>query len=372
MTYSIDEASEKIIRAGHELTASGLIARTWGNISARISPTQFIITPSGKSYESLKPEDLVIVNIEDGEAPDASGKPSGEKGVHAEAYRLRPDVGFVIHTHQNYATALSVLGRQFHINKLNPKIRKILGPFIPTARYGMSSTKKLADNIAFSINKYPQAKSVLMACHGTVCMGRDYEDAFEIARTLEMVCKAKFRQIVQSDYPKGADSKPYADYEKTVLHRQIHEEYDQHYLTFENEKIGCLIETDAPYIKKMSSYGKNMRVFVDDLAQMAGTTIRCLPPDASEKEIAGALTGSAGAVLIKDRGAICAAGNEEDAEAVVMVLDKGCRAALLDRVISQTKDVRKATPVSRIGGAIEHAFYVAKYSKLKDAEDETC
>ena len=64
MAYELQEARELVIRAGLELSESGLIARTWGNISARISDTQFVITPSGRAYEDLTPDQIVITNIE--------------------------------------------------------------------------------------------------------------------------------------------------------------------------------------------------------------------------------------------------------------------------------------------------------------------
>ena len=112
MEYNLTQAKEEVIRAGRELLESGLIARTWGNISARISDSRFVITPSGLSYDSLTPDDIVEVDIEDC-AWEGDVKPSSEKGVHAAAYRQRPDVHFVLHTHQDYATALSVLGRDY-------------------------------------------------------------------------------------------------------------------------------------------------------------------------------------------------------------------------------------------------------------------
>ena len=66
MIFSIEEAKEFVIKAGLELLSAGLVARTWGNISARISDTQFVITPSGRSYDSLTKDDIVVVNIADG------------------------------------------------------------------------------------------------------------------------------------------------------------------------------------------------------------------------------------------------------------------------------------------------------------------
>ena len=146
MYYSEKEAKDKVIEAGLELLSSGLIARTWGNISARISEEEFVITPSGRTYDSLTPDDIVTVRISDG-SYTGDIRPSSEKGVHAAAYRKRPEAGFVIHTHQEYASALSVLGYVFKVNPAAGTDSSCLGEDVPTARYGMSSTKKLTRSV---------------------------------------------------------------------------------------------------------------------------------------------------------------------------------------------------------------------------------
>ena len=105
MAYSREEAAELIIKAGYALVEKGLIARTWGNISARLSDTEFLVTPSGMGYDRLTPDKLVVCKISDC-SYEGEIKPSSEKGVHGEAYKYRPDVNFVIHTHQLYATAV--------------------------------------------------------------------------------------------------------------------------------------------------------------------------------------------------------------------------------------------------------------------------
>ena len=116
MAYEIEEAKKLVIEAGKKLIETGLIARTWGNVSARISDTQFVITPSGRAYETLTPDELVVVNIEDC-SYDGDIKPSSEKGVHAAAYRHHPTVDFVIHTHQKYATIVSITGMEISAQK---------------------------------------------------------------------------------------------------------------------------------------------------------------------------------------------------------------------------------------------------------------
>ena len=63
--YEETEARRLVIEAGLRLVREGLIARTWGNISARISENEFVITPSGRAYETMRPDDLVKVRIRD-------------------------------------------------------------------------------------------------------------------------------------------------------------------------------------------------------------------------------------------------------------------------------------------------------------------
>ena len=74
----IMQAKLAVIEAGKKLVETGLIARTWGNVSCRISDTQFVITPSGRDYLSLTPDDIVVVNLED-LTYEGDIKPSSER-----------------------------------------------------------------------------------------------------------------------------------------------------------------------------------------------------------------------------------------------------------------------------------------------------
>ena len=110
MTAAEAQARAAVVEAGKRLLSRGLVERTWGNVSARVSGTHFVITPSGMAYETLRPQDLVLVDLRD-RSWQGSRKPSSETGIHADAYRLRPEVGFVIHTHQPQASLCSTAGR---------------------------------------------------------------------------------------------------------------------------------------------------------------------------------------------------------------------------------------------------------------------
>ena len=138
------QAKQTVIDAGKELLACGLIVRTWGNISCRISDTQFVITPSGKPYEGLTPDDIVVVNIED-LSYEGDIKPSSEKGIHADCYKARADVNFVIHTHQSNAAAVSILNKDI----LCESESEFLEMVVPCAEYGLPGQPKLRQGVNY-------------------------------------------------------------------------------------------------------------------------------------------------------------------------------------------------------------------------------
>ena len=178
MTYYEErEARELVIEAGHKLLENKLIARTWGNISARISADEFIITPSGRAYDTLRPEELVKVNMTD-LSYEGSLKPSSEKGIHAHAYMLKEDVSFIIHTHQLYASAVCAEGKDL--------------PFAPCAAYGLPGTGKLKMNVSKCIILNDGCYSFLMEKHGALLLGKSFDDAFALAEELEDKCRTEF------------------------------------------------------------------------------------------------------------------------------------------------------------------------------------
>ena len=181
MYYSEDEARSLVIEAGHRLLNTGLIARTWGNISARISNDEFIITPSGMAYDTLLPEELVKVNAND-LSYDGEIKPSSEKGIHAVAYILRPEIDFIIHTHQFYASVVGVEGKDT--------------PHAAAADYALPGTDKLKTKLMKAISQNPDKVAFLMQKHGALCLGTSYEDAFDIADKLEKECEDIFKSYV--------------------------------------------------------------------------------------------------------------------------------------------------------------------------------
>lgn len=361
MAIAIEEAKEQVIRAGLELQKSGLIARTWGNVSARISDTQFVITPSGRGYDTLTPEDIVAVNIADC-SYEGSVKPSSEKGVHAAVYRCHPEMDFVIHTHQDYATDLSVLGQDIPVRKIDIFAADVLGPVVPAARYGMNGTDTLVRNVEECLNEYPDCRAVLMRNHGPVCFGKSYEDAFHVARTLEKLSSRIYHHFTRQPVPQKKDPDYSLSGSFRFYHRHIAEEARAYASVFTaHPGVSVVLEATSPYIRRYSAYGKSLQACIDDFAQLFGPFVRCLPEGAGDVEVSRAILETNTAFLVKGGRAVCTGSSEDDAVAAAMVLDKSCQAALL------AKTGHRVLYLSPVRAAYEHVKYMNGYAKLKFA-----
>jgi L-fuculose-phosphate aldolase len=182
MIKDIQLAKEMVCEAGKQLLREGLVARTWGNVSVKVSDAQMIITPSGRKYDDLCPDDMVLVDINTLKYQGI--KPSSELKLHCEVYKTRSHVGAVIHTHQMYASIVAAAQRDVEV--LLPEHQLILGgKVIEAAPYALPNTKKITVETAKSIGS---TNAALMSNHGVVCIGTSLEMAFDVARTLEAAC----------------------------------------------------------------------------------------------------------------------------------------------------------------------------------------
>lgn len=196
----IFEQRQEIIDACLYLQKKELIARTWGNVSARVSNDHFLITPSGLAYDQTKVEDIVMVKT-DLTYDKSQRKPSGEKKVHAEAYKAREDVMYIVHTHQFYASAICADECSITLSD---------GTFVPCIDYGLPGTNKLSNNCAKIFNQFKECNIFLMAKHGVVTFGATMKEALDNAEKLEKECKKMFEKRVHKFYVPN-DMKPYLD-----------------------------------------------------------------------------------------------------------------------------------------------------------------
>ncbi len=107
----LEELKEKVLVANLDLVRHGLVLFTWGNVSAIDRESGYVvIKPSGVSYDTMKAEDMVVVDLE-GNIIEGHLRPSSDTPTHLAIYRAFPEVGGVVHTHSTYATAWAQAGK---------------------------------------------------------------------------------------------------------------------------------------------------------------------------------------------------------------------------------------------------------------------
>ncbi|MBP8691493.1 MAG: class II aldolase/adducin family protein [Sedimentibacter sp.] len=334
------DAKKSVVKAGLELLESGLIARTWGNISCRIDDESFAITPSGRDYSSLRPEDIVEVKTDD-LSYEGPVKPSSEKGIHREVYRTFPEINFVIHTHQVYASALSASGLD-EIPVPGEFVSDSFQEKILCSKYALPGTRTLRKNAGDTLRK-TRSHAIILKHHGALCFGKDYDSAFETARKLEEIC---LRFI--NDKGGKISSKKNCD---SVTPPWIYDVIDK----IINKKGGFLTFCNNPQILKCAEESGPLLPYLDDFAQIVG--LKAMVCDSDEKEIIKALKHSS-AVLIKDTGALCWGTDKKDAEAVCMIVKKNSTAYLTAKTFNSLK------PINTFDSLLMRLVYLKKYSKL--------
>ena len=178
------EKRKEVIKYSIKLNTTNLSPLRSGNISIRSienSVEGFLITPSGKKYDTLKEEDIVFVSSDGNH--DTNLKPSSEWRFHKDIYLKKPDAKAIVHAHSPHATAVSAHGKD--IPAFHYMIALAGGDSIKCAKYATFGTQELSDNI---IDALENRKACLMSNHGQVAFGENLESAFELAEELENIC----------------------------------------------------------------------------------------------------------------------------------------------------------------------------------------
>ncbi len=322
------EARRLVAEGGRRLLAEGLTARTWGNISARAGENRMAITPSGLSYETMTPEDIVCVDMATG-AWEGGHKPSSEKGIHLAAYQVFPQAGFVIHTHQTYASALGLAG--FDRLPITEAEHAALGG-IALAEYALPGTKKLAAHVTDAF--LAGARVVLLARHGAVIVGKDADEAFARARLLEQICRRSCR---------GQCDVFTADQELT-----------ERCVAAASWKFGSVRACATAATLCCAAEKQKVYAQLDDMAQIIGPVIPAAEPE--ETALLRALE-KTDVVLVKGVGALCRAKTAEDCQAQCLLADKACAAWLHTRALG----VKSRLPLADV--YLMRGVYLQKYAK---------
>ncbi len=174
---------DEIVRFGKMLHQTGLVAATDGNLSVRLENGNVLCTPTLMSKGLMEPEDLVIVDPS-GNKVNGSRGVSSEIAMHLLIYRLRRDVGAVVHAHPPTATGYAAAGIALD-RALCSEIIVTLGS-VPLANYETPGTQELAEALSPLLAEHD---AILMANHGVVTCGADLLAAYMNMETVEHFAK---------------------------------------------------------------------------------------------------------------------------------------------------------------------------------------
>ena len=197
----LEQLKKDVYKANLLLKEYGLVVLTWGNVSAiDRNKGLVVIKPSGVSYDTMKPEDMVVVSL-DGEVVEGELNPSSDTPTHLELYRSFPDIGAVVHTHSAWATSFAQAGRC--INAYGTTHADFCNRAIPCTRgltkdevegeYELNTGKVIVECFNKEGISPADCPAVLIHRHGPFCWGKDAFKAVENALILEEVAKMAYR-----------------------------------------------------------------------------------------------------------------------------------------------------------------------------------
>ncbi len=184
------ELKKEVIKYAQKLNSTNLSPLRSGNVSVRVirdNVEGFFLTPSGKRYEDLIPEDIVFLSLKEEydnlKLFNTSLNPSSEWRFHQDIYRKKIEAKAIVHAHSPHATAVSVHGKS--IPAFHYMIALAGGDDIKCAEYATFGTTELSKNILTALEK---RKACLMSNHGQVAFGTNLKQAFELAQEVENIC----------------------------------------------------------------------------------------------------------------------------------------------------------------------------------------
>ena len=195
----LEDLKQLVYEANMELPKYGLVTFTWGNVSAACHEKGlFVIKPSGVDYNELKPEDMVVMDLE-GRKVEGRYNPSSDTATHLELYKAFREIGGIVHTHSSWATSWAQSGRGIpcygtthadYIYGEVPCLRCLTKEEIEDG-YEKNTGLLIADY--FKEKEYMAVPACLCKNHGPFTWGKDPKEAVHNAVVLEEVAKMAYR-----------------------------------------------------------------------------------------------------------------------------------------------------------------------------------
>lgn len=187
---AIQLVREDVTALHAELVRNGLVVWTGGNVSGRVPGADlFVIKPSGVSYDDLAPENMILCHLDGTVVAGSLGSeraPSSDTAAHAYVYRNMPEVGGVVHTHSDYATAWAARGEEIPC-VITAMADEFGGP-IPIGPFAIIGDDSIGRGIVETLTGH-RSRAVLMQNHGPFTIGKDARDAVKAAVMVEDVAR---------------------------------------------------------------------------------------------------------------------------------------------------------------------------------------
>jgi len=180
----LEALKDEVCQLNLALPKNHLVVWTSGNVSVRDPESGYVvIKPSGVKFENLRPEQMVVINL-DGNIVEGDLKASSDTASHLYIYRHMPEVNGVVHTHSNYATAFAALGKP--IPPVLTAIADEFGGPIPCGGFALIGGDEIGKVVVESIGHSP---ACLLKNHGVFTVGPTGEKALKAAVMVEDVAK---------------------------------------------------------------------------------------------------------------------------------------------------------------------------------------
>lgn len=196
----LEQLKEKVYQANLDLVKHGLVLFTWGNVSGIDRERGLVvIKPSGVSYDAMKADDMVVVDLQTGRVVEGRLNPSSDTPTHMVLYRAFPELGGVVHTHSTYATAWAQAGMD--LPNIGTTHADYFHDAIPCtadmtseqmAAYEHETGTVIVDRIRSGRINPVHTPGVLVKNHGPFSWGSTPEQAVYHAVVMEQVAKMAF------------------------------------------------------------------------------------------------------------------------------------------------------------------------------------
>lgn len=193
---------EECCQANRSLPATGLVDLTFGNVSVLDRERGiFAIKPSGVGYDALRPEDMVLVALEDGKSVDGDLRPSSDTPTHRHLFQALPGLRAIVHTHSRHAVSFAQAGREIpcfgttHADYFHGAIpvTRAMTPEEIQGQYEWNTGGVIAECLQ---GRDPlRHRAVLVRGHGPFAWGTSGSEAVEVAHALEIVSEMALKTL---------------------------------------------------------------------------------------------------------------------------------------------------------------------------------